>query len=149
MLETKGHPNRLGIWGWVGGGRWGVDRYLYSLHRLTGLGLLFYFLIHIVVTTSRAFGPESWEAAMGAVTGHWIFLIGEFLVFVAFAFHAANGIRLILVELGWGVGRPIEPTYPYKTSLDTQRPIAVVLILLAAVVIVAGGVDFFFMASAH
>ncbi|MBS1117293.1 MAG: hypothetical protein H6Q87_1677, partial [candidate division NC10 bacterium] len=23
MLDNKGHPNRLGIWGWLGGGRWG------------------------------------------------------------------------------------------------------------------------------
>lgn len=143
MLETKGHPNRLGVWGWLGGGRWGVDRYLYSLHRITGLGLLFYFLLHILVTTSRAFGPEGWEMAMGAVTGHWFFTLGEFLVFAAFAYHASNGIRLILVELGWGVGRPIEPTYPYRTSLHTQRPLSVVLMLVAAALIVAGGVEFF------
>lgn len=146
MLQTKSRPNRLGIWGWVGGGRWGIDRYLYTLHRITGLGLLAYFLAHIVVTTSRAFGPESWQSAMGAVTGHWVFLVGEFLVFAAFAFHAANGIRLILVELGWGVGKPIEPIYPYQTSLGKQRPIAVIMMLVAAIFIVAGGYEFFFIA---
>ena len=37
MLESKGYPNRLGPWGWIGGARWGPDRYLYSLHRITGL----------------------------------------------------------------------------------------------------------------
>ena len=40
MLDNKGHPNRLGVWGWLGGGRWGLERYLYTLHRVTGLGLL-------------------------------------------------------------------------------------------------------------
>ena len=30
----------------------------------------------------------------------------EFLVVVAFAFHAINGIRLVLVELGWLIGKP-------------------------------------------
>lgn len=143
MLEPKGHPNRLGVWGWVGGGRWGVDRYLYSLHRMTGIGLLLYFVLHIVVTSSRALGKESWENAMGMVTGHWLFHLGEFLVFVAFAFHALNGIRLILVELGIGVGKPIEPIYPYKTSLHVQRPLAVAAILLTAVLAVLGGLDFF------
>ena len=54
MIASRGHPNRLGVRGWVGGGRWGLDRYLYSLHRITGLALLFYFLLHIVVTSSRA-----------------------------------------------------------------------------------------------
>ncbi len=141
MIETKGHPNRLGIWGWLGGGRWGVERYLYALHRLTGLGLLAYFLLHILVTSSRASGKASWDAAMGLVKGP-IFTLGEFLVFVAFAFHAINGVRLVLVELGIGIGKPIEPVYPYKTSIDVQRPIAIVVMLAAAVVAALGGVNF-------
>jgi succinate dehydrogenase / fumarate reductase cytochrome b subunit len=141
MLETKGHPNRLGLWGWLGGGQWGVERYLYTLHRLTGLGLLAYFLMHIVVTSARALGKASWEQAMSAVSGP-MFKFGEYLVFVAFAFHAVNGVRLGLIELGFGVGRPIEPVYPYRTSLDVQRPLAVAVVLLAAVVIVMGTLNF-------
>ena len=105
MLDNKGHPNRLGIWGWLGGGRWGFERYLYTLHRLTGLGLLLYFLLHIFVTSSRAFGPEAWAASMGRVSGP-LFIVGEFLVFAAFAFHACNGVRLVLVELGLAIGKP-------------------------------------------
>ncbi len=146
MPENKGRPNRLGIWGWLGGGRWGAERYLYTLHRLTGLGVLFYFLLHIIVTSSRALGQASWEAAMGKVTGP-LFTIGEYLVFVALAFHAANGIRLVLIELGFGVGKPIEPVYPYKTSLNVQRPLAIIAMLLAAVLIVMGGLDFFVLGT--
>jgi succinate dehydrogenase / fumarate reductase cytochrome b subunit len=142
MLEVKGHPNRLGVWGWLGGGRWGTDRYLYSLHRITGLGILAYFVMHIILTSSRALGQGAWEQAIGRVTGP-LFTVGEYLVFVAFAFHAVNGIRLVLVELGIGVGPPIEPVYPYRTSLDVQRPLAVVAFLLAGVLIVLGGLDFF------
>ena len=144
MLEPKGHPNRLGIWGWLGGGRWGLERYLYALHRVTGLGLVAYFLLHIVVTSSRALGLEAWQRAMGAVTGP-LFTLGEYAVFVAFAFHAFNGIRLVLIELGFGVGRPIEPVYPYRTSVDVQRPLALGIMLLAAVLIVMGGLDFFIL----
>jgi succinate dehydrogenase / fumarate reductase cytochrome b subunit len=142
MMENKALPNRLGIWGWLGGGRWGYERYLYTLHRLTGLGLLAYFLLHIVVTSSRAFSPERWKAAMDSVSGP-LFVIGEYLVFVAFAFHAINGVRLAIIELGWGVGKPIEPVYPYRTSVDVQRPLAVAAVLLAGVLIVLGGLDFF------
>jgi len=141
MLETRAHPNRLGIWGWLGGGRWGAERYLYTLHRLTGLGLVTYFLLHILVTSSRALGQEAWQQAMTAVTGP-LFKVGEFLVFLAFAFHAANGIRLGLIELGFGVGGPIEPVYPYRTSLDVQRPLAVIALLLAAVLVVMGTLNF-------
>jgi succinate dehydrogenase / fumarate reductase cytochrome b subunit len=120
-----------------------VERYLYSLHRVTGLGLLLYFVLHVILTSSRALGQESWEAAMGMVTGSWIFVLGEYLVFVAFAFHALNGVRLVLLELGIGVGKPIEPIYPYKTSLHVQRPLAVGAMVLTAVLVIVGGLDFF------
>ncbi len=144
MPRVQGHPNRLGIRGWVGGGRWGLERYLYTLHRVTGLGLLFYFLLHILVTTSRAFGPEAWERAMGSVSGG-VFKIGEYLVFAAFAFHAVNGIRLVIVELGWGVGKPIEPVYPYRTSVDAQRFLAVGALVVAGIIAALGAADLFLL----
>jgi succinate dehydrogenase / fumarate reductase, cytochrome b subunit len=140
--HARGRPNRLGIAGWVGGGRWGYERYLYILHRVSGLGILLYFLLHIFVTASRAMGSAKWTQAMQKVSGP-VFEIGEFLVFAAFAFHALNGIRLVLVELGWAVGKPIEPVYPYRTSVGVQRPLAIGIMILAAGLVVVGGVDFF------
>jgi succinate dehydrogenase / fumarate reductase cytochrome b subunit len=148
MLDTRGHPNRLGIWGWLGGGRWGLERYLYALHRLTGLGILTYFLMHIFVTSSRAFGADAlqaqanWERAMAMVKGP-LFRLGEFLVFAAFAFHAVNGVRLVLVELGFAIGKPIEPIYPYRTSVNEQRALAIGVMVLAGLLAVAGGLDLF------
>jgi succinate dehydrogenase / fumarate reductase cytochrome b subunit len=144
MLDNQGHPNRLGVWGWLGGGRWGLERYLYTLHRLTGLGLLFYFLLHIVVTAARASGSEAWAASMGRVSGP-LFVMGEFLVFAAFAFHGVNGVRLVLVELGWAIGKPIEPIYPYRTSVHEQRPLALGVMVLAGLLVLAGGLDFFIL----
>lgn len=141
-MESHAHPNRLGIRGWVGGGRWGFERYLYTLHRLTGLGLLTYFLMHLFVTSARVFGPETWKTAMDTVTGP-AFTVGEYLVFLAFAFHAVNGIRLALIELGFAVGRPIEPVYPYATSVGRQRPLALAVMLIAGVLAIWGGYNFF------
>jgi succinate dehydrogenase / fumarate reductase cytochrome b subunit len=141
MIENKGLPNRLGVKGWLGGGRWGLERYLYTLHRVTGLGLLLYFVMHIFVTSSRAFGAQAWADAMGAVSGP-LFRLGEYLVFAAFCFHAVNGIRLAMVELGFGIGRPIEPVYPYRTSVNVQRPLALAVMVLAAVLAAAGGINF-------
>ena len=141
MIENKGRPNRLGVVGWLGGGRWGFERYMYTLHRVTGLGLLLYFLMHIVVTSFRAGGEKWWQAAMGAVKGP-VFTVGEYLVFAAFAFHAVNGIRLGLIELGFAIGKPIEPVYPYRTSVDEQRPLAVGVMILAAILAVVGGIGF-------
>jgi len=142
MAKHKEYPNNLGIIGWLGGGRWGVERYLYTLHRITGLGILFYFILHIFVTSSRVYGMDTWEKWMGFF-GSPVFAIGEFLVFVAFAFHAVNGIRLILIELGFAVGKAEEPIYPYKSSLNTQRPLMVAAMIVAVILIAAGGYEFF------
>jgi succinate dehydrogenase / fumarate reductase, cytochrome b subunit len=141
MIENKGRPNRLGLKGWLAGGRWGFERYLYTLHRLTGLGLLAYFILHIGVTSSRAFGQNAWATAMGQVKGP-LFTVGEYLVFAAFAFHAVNGVRLALVELGFAIGRPIEPVYPYRTSVNEQRPLAIGVMILAAILAIVGGIGF-------
>ena len=142
MRHRDFYPNRLGLKGWIAGGRWGPDRYLYALHRLTGIGLLLYFLAHIFVTSSRALGQDSWEAAMGSVSGP-LFVFGEYLVFLAFAFHAINGLRLALAEVGIGTGAPIEPVYPYKTSLDAQRPWVITALVVVAALAVIGTLDFF------
>jgi len=98
----------------VGRGPLGIERYAYALHRITGLGILLYFLMHIVVTSLRAKGIYLWTE--GNLLYGPLFKFGEFWSLPAFAYHAFNGIRLVLVELGVAVGKPIEPVYPYKTS---------------------------------
>jgi succinate dehydrogenase / fumarate reductase cytochrome b subunit len=136
--------NGLGFWGWIGGGRYGMDRYAYSLHRLTGLGILAYFIMHIFVTGQRLGGEEQWENTM-AVFGTPLFKAGEFLVVLAFAFHAVNGIRLIFTELGWWIGKPSVPSFPYSYSTLRHKPIFVVVMVLAAVLMIVSGVDFYFV----
>ncbi|HTO99171.1 MAG TPA: hypothetical protein VMK66_19125 [Myxococcales bacterium] len=140
MGDIQHHDNRLGIWGWLGGGRWGPERYAYALHRISGLGILLYFTMHIVVTSLRATGIYLWTE--GQLFDNVVFKVGEFLVFAAFAYHACNGIRLILVELGLAVGRPFEPVYPYRTSLAVQRPLLIVMMIVAGLLLAGGGAEF-------
>ena len=82
------------------------------------------------------------QQAMTAVGGP-VFHFAEFLVFVAFVFHAANGLRLVLVELGVLTGRAEEPVYPYRSSVDVQRPFMIAVMVLAALVVFIGGYEFF------
>jgi len=142
MGNVKRYDNRLGIIGWLGGGRWGVERYLYIIHRITGVGMLLFFMMHIFESSLRVFGPATWNAAMESLK-HPLFKVGEIVVFCGFAFHALNGLRLILIELGLAVGRAEEPIYPYRSSLNSQRPLMVVVMIMCALLIIAGGYDFF------
>jgi len=135
--------NNLGLWGWLGGGRYGAERYAYALHRITGLGILAYFLMHIFVTGARTGGLAEWDSRM-AFFGRPVFKTGEFLVFLAFVYHAINGIRLALVELGFMVGKPGLPAYPYNYSTLRQRPLFLAVMVIAAALMVIGGADFYF-----
>ncbi|MCX5801797.1 MAG: hypothetical protein NTX17_10495 [Candidatus Eisenbacteria bacterium] len=142
MPENKFLQNKLGLMGWISGGRYGIERYAYTLHRLTGLGILAYFVLHILVTTSRLFGEQAWQTVMGFLESP-VFRYGEFLVYLAFAYHALNGLRLVLVELGFFLGVPRQPVYPYTNSVRRQRPVLVLVMVVAAVIVLLGGYEFF------
>lgn len=144
--QERSHPNKLGnnlgLWGWVYGGRYGLDRYAYALHRITGLAILAYFLMHIFVTGSRIGGPDKWESTM-AFFKNPLFKAGEFLVFLAFAYHAVNGIRLIIVELGYMLGKPGLPAFPYSYSGLRQKPLLIATMLIAVALMIIGGADLY------
>lgn len=136
-------PNQLGVKGWVYAGRYSIERYLYVLHRLTGIGLILYLLLHIVETGQRMAGAATWGALM-ALFETPVFKVLEYLLFAAFVFHGLNGIRLLLAELGFFLGRPAHPVYPYASSVKRQRPLTFALMGLAALVLALGGFGFFF-----
>jgi succinate dehydrogenase / fumarate reductase, cytochrome b subunit len=143
-MEDKRYDNHLGIKGWAIGGNWGWERYLYLAHRLTGLAILAFFMLHIFASSTRMYGMQSWNEAMLTLKSP-IFKLGEFIVFSAFAFHALNGIRLILIELGLFVGKAEEPIFPYSSSINVQRPLTKVAMAIVAVLILIGGFNSVFL----
>ena len=143
-MEAKTRRNNLGIWGWIRGGRYGFERYAYTLHRLAGIAILAYFVMHIFVTGARLRGTEAWKETMSYFDTP-LFRFGEFLVFLAFAFHAFNGVRLLLAEFGFFLGKPGRPIYPYQTSIHRQRPWSIAIMIIAALIIILGSADFYFL----
>ncbi len=141
MPDSEFRTNQLGLKGWFWGGRYGIERYAYILHRITGLAILAYFLLHILVSSSRVLGRGTWNSVMGFLESPF-FKVGEFLIYVAFAYHALNGIRLVLTELGVGLGVPRQPVFPYSTSVKRQRPLLIGVMIVAAVIVLLGGADF-------
>ena len=140
MKQIQPRQNYLGPGGWVWAGKYKLERYLYLLHRITGLGILFFLLIHLCMTTIfRLQGQDVWQATIALLQNPW-FKIGEYLVCVAFVYHALNGLRLILQELGFAMGRPTPPVYPYKDALRKKRPWTITLV---AVIIILALVFFY------
>ena len=135
MKQIQPRQNYLGAGGWVWAGNYKIERYLYLLHRVTGLGLIFFGIIHLTATTFfRIQGQGMWEATMTLLHNPW-FKFGEYLVVLAFVYHGLNGIRLTLQESGFALGVPAPPVYPYKDSLRRKRPWTIAMI--AACVLLA------------
>ncbi len=140
--ESGAIGNDFGLKGWAYGGRYRIERYLYTLQRITGLGILLYLPMHLLVTGQKL-DQRQWETVMGLVARGTL-PVGEFLVFVAGVFHALNGLRLIVVELGGWLHQPGRPVYPFRLAADRQRPAVVMVFLLSAAIIGYGAYEFFF-----
>ena len=141
--KPTAYNNRLGIKGWVYAGKYTFERYLYLAHRLTGLGLIAYMVLHIIETANRMRGVEAWADLMGLFSS-WPFKIIEYLLFAAAVFHALNGVRLLMTELGFFLGKPKEPVYPYSSSIKRHRPLTYIIMTLAGLIIILGGSSLFF-----
>ena len=142
-IEAKSKPfkNYLGVWGWVWAGRYGLERYLYTLQRVTGLGIILYGVLHLTMNGMRISGEGLWEDIMSLFENP-IFVVGEYLVIAAFIIHALNGLRLILQQLGFTLGAPKPPIYPYSHALKRRRPITWAMVALGVVLLLLILIDF-------
>jgi len=135
------NPAQLGTYRWLKGGRRGLEGYLYIAHRISGLVLLAFLSLHVFVSSSRLFGEQTWVRIM-ETTHSPLIRLAEFAVFVAFVFHALNGLRLAAIETGFFIGRPEAPVFPYRGSISKQRPLTIAMMALAGLLIVIGGFEF-------
>jgi succinate dehydrogenase / fumarate reductase cytochrome b subunit len=76
--------------------------WLYLFHRITGVALFGYLLLHIISTALILAGPEIYEGAE-AIYKNFYFRIGEVGLMAAVLAHAINGLRIITVDL-WSKG---------------------------------------------
>ena len=82
----RGHE---GMWSWV-------------LHRITGVAIFFFLLVHILDTALIRVSPEAYNAVIGTYKNP-IMGIGEVFLVGAIAYHAYNGLRIIIVDF-WSKG---------------------------------------------
>ncbi len=137
MKLVQPRQNYLGLGGWVWAGKYKLERYLYLFHRIAGLIILFYGIIYLImVNISHIQGQDIWAATLVLVHQPWFRI-----VIFALVYHALNGLRLVLQELGFTLGQPAPPIYPYQDSLRQKRSwtiaMVVVIIILSLVILFA------------
>lgn len=77
--------------------RFDIGMMAFVLHRLTGIGLLVYLVLHIVSMSYLALGPAEFNKHMVEFNTPF-FKIMEIFLFGPVIFHALNGLRIILVD---------------------------------------------------
>lgn len=83
------YRGNTGMWSWV-------------LHRITGVAIFFFLLVHILDTALVRVSPEAYNAVIGTYKNP-LMGIGEVGLVAAIIFHALNGLRIILIDF-WSKG---------------------------------------------
>jgi succinate dehydrogenase / fumarate reductase cytochrome b subunit len=83
------YRGREGMWSWV-------------LHRITGVAIFFFLLVHILDTSLVRLSPQAYNAVIDQYKTP-IMGLGEAGLVAAIGFHALNGLRIILIDF-WSVG---------------------------------------------
>ncbi|QLH04117.1 succinate dehydrogenase [Nitrosopumilus oxyclinae] len=112
--------HREGIGGMINPRRYGIERVAYLLMRLSGLGLLAYFIGHIYETSNILRGQVGWDDFMELISGTEGHIVMSIVIAMC-VFHTVNGVRVMLGHGGVGVGKPARPDYPYDPASQNYR----------------------------
>ncbi|HBV97473.1 MAG TPA: succinate dehydrogenase, cytochrome b556 subunit [Desulfotomaculum sp.] len=86
----------VGMWAWM-------------LHRLTGIGIVLYLLLHATLMgTSLIRGAEAFNATLNTLMTNPVLHLAEIALVGAIIYHGMNGIRLLLFDIGIGFSRQKE-----------------------------------------
>ena len=83
------YRGKVGMWSWV-------------LHRITGVAIFFFLLVHVLDTSLVRLSPEAYNAVVSTYKTPVVGL-GELGLVAAILYHALNGVRVILIDF-WRKG---------------------------------------------
>lgn len=80
----------------------GVGMWAFVLHRITGLSLIFYLLMHVMVISTSLHGPNAFNKLLAVLTSP-PFIVADLGLLAAILFHGLNGARIVLFDAGVGI----------------------------------------------
>jgi succinate dehydrogenase / fumarate reductase cytochrome b subunit len=84
LRESVRYRGRSGHWSWIA-------------HRISGLAILSFLVLHVWDTANAHFYPELYAWSI-EVFKHPFFAVGEILLMGAVLYHAFNGIRITILD---------------------------------------------------
>jgi succinate dehydrogenase / fumarate reductase cytochrome b subunit len=107
------YKGQSGMWAWL-------------LHRVTGIGILLFLLIHIVDVSLLGFGPTAYNDGI-RLFDFWVARILSLALIAAVLFHAFNGIRIMLIDF-------------LRKGVHYQRIMFVIALILAIVLFIPAAI---------
>ncbi|MFB6285940.1 MAG: succinate dehydrogenase, cytochrome b556 subunit [Candidatus Bipolaricaulia bacterium] len=96
-IKTKGPRTGLSLWEALRY-RGGAGQWAWILHRVTGLGVLFFLILHILDIYMAAFGPAVFNKLL-FIYHSVVFKPLIILLIFGVIYHALNGLRLVMFDL--------------------------------------------------
>jgi len=85
--------------------RGGEGQIAWMLHRIAGIGVFFFLLLHIVDIFLMAFGPAIFDSLL-FFYHQWVFKLAiVFGLYPAVVYHGLNGIRIITIDFWPNLGK--------------------------------------------
>lgn len=104
-----------------------TNQVMWVLHRISGLGVLLFLILHIFGMSMAAFNPPIHEAMLETYKTP-LFSLGELALAACLIFHAINGTRVAILDL--------RPHLWEKQEVATRWAIIITLVLLAPTLII-------------
>jgi succinate dehydrogenase / fumarate reductase cytochrome b subunit len=83
-------------------------QWAFFLHRISGVAILAFLLLHVLDISLVMWGPEAFNALLGFYHQP-IFRLGLLLVIAGVLYHSLNGLRIILMDMtSWGARHQVE-----------------------------------------
>ncbi|MCM8811608.1 MAG: succinate dehydrogenase, cytochrome b556 subunit [Candidatus Omnitrophica bacterium] len=107
--------------------RGGIGQWSWTFHRLTGVGVLLFLLVHILDTALIMMGPH-WYNKIIRFYRTPLFGLMEIALFAAVLYHALNGVRIIVIDF-----RP-ETTVHYKKMFFIQMALFALIFIPVCII---------------
>lgn len=101
---TTSPARRRGLAGWFDPRGRRLGGYAFILNRLSGMGLVLYLYMHLVILSLLVQGPNAWDTFVDIALSPPV-LVFDVILLAGMLFHGLNGIRVGLVGMGLVVSR--------------------------------------------
>ncbi len=107
-----------------------VGQYAWVLHRATGLGVLFFLLIHVIDIMLIGLGPKVYDTTVAFYANPFLVPM-EIALVLALLYHSINGIRIMVVNF-WESG-----AYREREMFYAALALSVLLVLPSVYVLIS------------